>query len=56
MSSATQTKVIALGKAFYCNVGLDGSGLTVAALGGGSAIAVVFPSTTTQSVVTGDGN
>jgi hypothetical protein len=56
MSTGTQNAVIALGQAFYCNVGLDGSGLTVAALGGGSAIAVLFPSTTPQMVVTGDGN
>jgi hypothetical protein len=56
MGSGAQNAVIALGQAFYCNVGLDGSGLTVAALGGGSAIAVLFPSTTPQMVVTGDGN
>ena len=53
MSAQTQAAVLALGKAFYCSVGLDGSNLT---LGGTSdVVQVVFPSTTPQTVKTGDG-
>ena len=58
MSSQTQAAVLALGKALYCSVGLDGSQLTLSpnSLGPNNIVAVVFPSSTTQTVVVGSGN
>ena len=53
-SARTQTKTLALGKALYCLVGLDGSQLSLAVLDPGAAVQVVVPADTTQTVVTGD--
>jgi hypothetical protein len=57
LSSSTATAVLALGKAFYCSVGLDGSTLTLGTspTDSNNVVAVVFPSTQTQTVVTGNG-
>src|SRR5208337_4610024 len=51
MSSSTQAAVLALGQAFYCSVGLDGSKLTVPATDPNSTIQVVYPSSSNQMVV-----
>ncbi len=56
MSSQTQAAVLALGQAFYCSVGLDGSKLTLGGLGSTNIVQVVFPSSSSQTVITGDGN
>lgn len=57
MSTATQAAVLALGKAFYCSVGLDGSTLTLGSpADSNNVVVVVFPSTSTQTVVTPSGN
>ena len=58
MSSNTQAATLALGKAFYCNLGLDGSTLSLGSGGNdpNNVVAVVFPATTTQTVTTGNGN
>jgi hypothetical protein len=57
LSTSTATAVLALGKAFYCSVGLDGSTLTLGTspTDSNNVVAVVFPSTKTQTVVTGNG-
>ncbi|MGH7623833.1 MAG: hypothetical protein ACREOJ_00760, partial [Gemmatimonadaceae bacterium] len=54
-SPSTQTATLAFGKALYCLVGLDGSGLTLSttSLGPNNVVQVVFPSTSDQTVVTG---
>jgi hypothetical protein len=54
-SDRTQKTVLAFGNALYCLVGLDGSQLSLATLDPGSAVQVVVPADTTQTVVTGDG-
>jgi len=54
-SPTTQTLTLNFGKALYCLVGLDGSGLTLTttSLGQNNVVQVVFPSTSDQTVVTG---
>lgn len=54
-SSGTQTATLNFGKALYCLVGLDGSGLTLTttSLNANNVVQVVFPSSSDQTVVTG---
>ncbi|MEO8945116.1 MAG: hypothetical protein ABI338_01365 [Gemmatimonadaceae bacterium] len=55
-SAQTQTSTLAFGKALYCLVGLNGSGLTLGTtpLDTNSVVQVVFPSSNPQTVLTGD--
>ncbi len=55
MSLQTQQKTLAFGSALYCLVGLDGSALTLGStpLDADNVVAVVLPSSTDQTIVTG---
>lgn len=54
-SPSAQTATLNFGKALYCLVGLDGSGLTLTttSLDANNVVQVVFPSTSDQTVLTG---
>ena len=57
-SLATRTALLAFETGLYCTVGLPTTGLTLPGDpgSGGTVNKVIFPSNTTQNVVTGDGN
>ena len=57
-SLATRTALLNFETGLYCTVGLPTTGLTLPGDpgDGGTVNKVIFPSTTTQNVVTGDGN
>ena len=57
-SLATRTALLAFETGLYCTVGLPTTGLTLPGDpgSGGTVNKVVFPTNTTQNVVTGDGN
>ena len=57
-SLATRTALLAFETGLYCTVGLPTTGLTLPGDpgSGGTVNQVVFPTNTTQNVVTGDGN
>jgi len=54
-SPSTQTATLNFGRALYCLVGLDGSGLTLTttSLDANNVVQVVFPSSSDQTVLTG---
>lgn len=54
-SSATSAATLALGTSLYCLVGLNPAGLTLGSGGSNSLVQVVFPSTTTQTDTTPNG-
>ncbi|MEP7088302.1 MAG: hypothetical protein ABI884_13440 [Gemmatimonadota bacterium] len=57
-SLATRSALLAFETGLYCTVGLPTTGLTLPGdpSSGGTVNKVIFPSTVTQNVVTGDGN
>ena len=56
-SSSTQTKVLTMGSQLYCLVGLDGSSFLVGnPLSSDNKLQVVFPSGSSQDVISGNGN